>query len=126
MGPHTSVHFRKVFAYSKTLLWFVKGDRLREGIPPEYMPNFIVSTTPEKLLHNKGWGQSPAEAEHVIRYLTFPNECVCDPMMGEGTTGKAAINLGRQFIGCEIDREEYESADSNIKRHIKNREESFQ
>jgi site-specific DNA-methyltransferase (adenine-specific) len=116
-GNHTNVHFRKVFAYCKTLLWFVKGDKLREGIPPSYIPNFVVSSLPEKLLHTKGWGQSPIEAEHVIKYLTFPGEIVLDPMMGEGTTGIAAINRGRQFIGIEIDEDEYKQAALNIRKH---------
>ena len=120
-GNHTNVHFRKVFAYCKTLLWFVKGDRLREGIPPSYMPNLVISSPPDKLLHMKGWGQSPIEAEHVIRYLTFPGEIVLDPMMGEGTTGKAAINQGRQFIGIEIDEDEYKQADLNIRKHSRER-----
>jgi len=114
-GPHTTIHFRKVFAYSKTLLWFVKGDKLREGIPSDYMPNLIYSTPPEKLLHNKGWGQSTAEAEHVIKYLTFENETVIDCMCGEGTTGIAAMKLKRQFLGVDIDEDECRNADINIR-----------
>ena len=115
-GNHSAIHFRKVFQKCKTLLWFVKGDKLREGIPVDgYMPNLIYSTPPEKLLHNKGWGQSTTEAEFVIKYLTFENEMVLDPMMGEGTTGKAAIKLRRQFLGVDIDEQEYENADKNIR-----------
>ena len=32
-----------------------------------------------------------------------PNWCVLDPFMGSGTTGVAAVKLGRKFIGVEID-----------------------
>jgi DNA modification methylase len=28
---------------------------------------------------------------------------VCDPFMGSGTTGKAAVQMGHDFIGFEID-----------------------
>ena len=40
--------------------------------------------------------------EALIRDFTDPGDLVFDPTMGEGTTGEAAINLGRRFIGCEI------------------------
>lgn len=38
----------------------------------------------------------------VIR-STSPDEIVLDPFMGSGTTGVACMNLGRRFIGIEID-----------------------
>lgn len=36
-------------------------------------------------------------------------------MCGSGTTGIAALKLGRQFIGCEIDKLAFENAQANIK-----------
>ena len=38
----------------------------------------------------------------VIRLLTSPGEVVLDPFMGSGTTGLAAIELGRSYIGIEL------------------------
>ena len=35
---------------------------------------------------------------------------ICDPYMGSGTTGVAAVMMGRAFIGCEIDPEHYSVA----------------
>ena len=32
-----------------------------------------------------------------------PDLTICDPYMGSGTTGVACVQLGRRFIGCEID-----------------------
>jgi DNA modification methylase len=40
--------------------------------------------------------------------------------MGSGTTGLAALNLGRKFVGIEINPETFKIARSNI-RNINNR-----
>ena len=39
---------------------------------------------------------------------------VCDPFMGSGTTGVACANLGRKFIGIEIERKYFDIACERI------------
>ena len=39
----------------------------------------------------------------IVADFTQPEDLVCDPFMGAGTTGIACIELGRKFIGIEID-----------------------
>jgi DNA modification methylase len=41
----------------------------------------------------------------LIRMFTFPGETVLDPFLGSGTTVSAALNLGRNAVGCEINPE---------------------
>lgn len=48
--------------------------------------------------------------EHLIKYYTEDNAVVLDPTMGSGTTGKACQNLGRRFIGIEMNKEIYDTA----------------
>jgi DNA modification methylase len=36
-----------------------------------------------------------------VRYISPPDGVVCDPFMGSGTTGLAALKRGRSFIGIE-------------------------
>lgn len=31
-----------------------------------------------------------------------PGDIIFDPFFGTGTTGRVALRLGRQFIGCEL------------------------
>ena len=54
-----------------------------------------------------------------MKYLikTYSNEdmTILDPFMGSGTTGVAAKELGRSFIGIEISPEYYEIAKNRIK-----------
>ena len=41
--------------------------------------------------------------EFLTRWWSEPGETVLDPFMGSGTTGTAAIKLGRHFVGIEIE-----------------------
>ena len=50
----------------------------------------------------------------LIDKFTDPNHLIFDPFMGSGTTGVAAIQLGRRFIGCEINPAYYAIAEKRI------------
>lgn len=41
----------------------------------------------------------------LVELFTNPGELVCDPFSGSGTTGVAALRLGRRFVGCELNPE---------------------
>ncbi len=62
----------------------VKGNFSRE-------PRFHETEKPEELM------------EALVRDFTRPGDTVCDPFSGSGTTGVAAIRMGRKFIGWEKD-----------------------
>jgi tRNA G10 N-methylase Trm11 len=76
------------------------------------MSDIIVSTKPDKLLHE--WQQGTKEPGHAISRLTVQNQTVLDPMMGSGTTGIAALNLKRRFIGIELEEETFKLAAARI------------
>lgn len=48
--------------------------------------------------------------EAVIFASSNPNDVICDPFTGSGTTGLAALHLGRRFVGWEKDPVHYETA----------------
>jgi len=50
----------------------------------------------------------------LIRNNTNPGDTIFDPFMGSGTTGVACMELGRKFIGCEIDETYFEIAKKRI------------
>ena len=52
--------------------------------------------------------------EYLIKTYTDEGETVLDNVMGSGSTGVAAVNTGRKFIGIELDPGFYETAKHRI------------
>lgn len=50
----------------------------------------------------------------LIKRHSNPNDLVFDPFMGSGTTGVAALNTGRNFIGIELDENYFKIAKERI------------
>ncbi len=50
----------------------------------------------------------------IITKFTQPGDTILDPCMGSGTTGVAALRLGRKFIGAERDADYYSIAVERI------------
>lgn len=71
--------------------------------------------------------QTPNRLPHCSTFpLDLPIQCIsaagvdnqdaviCDPFMGSGTTGKAALTLGHHFVGFELDETMCELANSHV------------
>lgn len=59
--------------------------------------------------------QKPVDLlEYLINTYTLENETVLDFTMGSGSTGVAAINTNRSFIGIERDKKYFEIAQNRI------------
>lgn len=90
------------------------------GTPPRSVPGkHVISgrtiatvATRDKVSH-----PTPRNLEHVSWYVhqfTEPSDIVLDPFMGSGTTGVACTNLGRKFVGIEIEEKYFDIACSRI------------
>lgn len=82
------------------------------------MHNFIESPIcmrPERLSNPKHPTQKPvAILKKMIEIASNKDDIVFDPFMGVGSTGVAALELGRRFIGVEIDKSYFEGAKQRI------------
>ena len=59
--------------------------------------------------------QKPVEVmKWCIGHLPEPNETILDPFMGSGTTGVAAVQMGRKFIGIEREPKYFDIACKRI------------
>lgn len=59
-------------------------------------------------------GRTDEHFTQLVGWWTPPGGTVLDPFMGSGTTGVACANLGRKFIGIEIERKYFDIACQRI------------
>lgn len=82
------------------------------------MHNFIESSIcmkPERLSNPKHPTQKPvAILKKMIEIASNENDIVFDPFMGVGSTGVAALELNRRFIGIEVDGTYFDAAKKRI------------
>lgn len=91
-------------------------------ISQKEMHNFIESPVcmrPERLSSPKHPAQKPVSIlKKMVEIASNKGDIVFDPFMGVGSTGIAAIGLGRRFIGVEIDGNYYKAAQERINKLI--------
>jgi site-specific DNA-methyltransferase (adenine-specific) len=59
--------------------------------------------------------KSLALIEELVKTYSNESDLILDSCMGSGTTGVAALNLGRRFIGIELDENYFDIAEKRIK-----------
>jgi len=89
------------------------ADRQSDLISPDTVIRGI------KCLHNSAGKVHPTQKpvalmEYLIKTYTNEGETVLDFTMGSGTTGVACANLGREFIGIEMDLDYFNIAQTRI------------
>jgi DNA modification methylase len=55
---------------------------------------------------------------YLVQKLSNEGDDILDPFMGSGTTGVAALRLGRKFIGIEIEPEYFDIAARRIRAEV--------
>lgn len=75
-------------------------------------PISVLQVAQDRGIHST---QKPVELmEYLIRTYSNIGDTVLDPTMGSGTTGIAALNLDRSFIGIEKDEHWFQVAQQRI------------
>jgi hypothetical protein len=76
----------------------------RNGGPPVNIGSDLFENDKrDKDFHE--WGQGVGGYLWQIENFTNPNDLVCDPFLGGGTTAIAALQLKRRFVGFDADAE---------------------
>ena len=98
----------------------------KEGVVNEYAIDYNVWTMPTasaketnyilkdgRKIHHTAVFPKELAARH-IKTWTNEGDVVLDPFMGSGTTGVAAVELGRNFIGIEMNEDYFQMASERI------------
>ena len=82
------------------------------------MHNFFESPIcmgPERLNNPKHPTQKPIKLlRHLINIASNEGDVILDPFMGVGSTGVAALEMNRKFIGIEIEKEYFDAAERRL------------
>lgn len=86
---------------------------------PEPGGEQVIWTIPTPGKREKAHGAHPTQKplallERIIECSTKPDEVVLDPFSGSGTTGAAAVALGRRYLGFEREEEYVEFSRERI------------
>jgi DNA modification methylase len=98
--------------------WFDETKRVENVIRPgDYGIRKII---PRKSDHPT---PKPVElSAHFIGLHSRPGDVVLDPFMGGGSTGVAAVDLGRGFVGVELDERWFDIARRRISEAVERRD----
>jgi len=134
MCDHETLRYALAYAddmdwrYYKPLVW----DKVNQGMGYHYRARyeFILFlekgkrrlndlSIPDILIHKKESGGYPTRKPYglmatLVAQSTQEGETVYDPFMGSGTTGQAAVDTGRFFVGCDISPAAFSIARENL------------
>ena len=83
-------------------------------------PEIRVNVTPKS---EKKFGSHPTQKpldamKWIIERLSNPHDTVLDCFMGSGSTGVAALELDRNFVGIELDEHYFDTAKDRIEKVV--------
>lgn len=106
----------KYLSDTEYLLYFHKGKG--KCFPENYEDAKTYYIAPINHKDKKEWKHPTIKpldiTKKIIRNSSKKGDVVFDPFMGSGTTGVACIELGREFIGTEINKEYFGIANNRL------------
>ena len=109
MGWHYRRSYETVLVAQKpgaACRWYDETQQIENIIRPGYRG--INKIIPAETDHPTP--KPPELARHFMRLHTLPGHSVLDPFMGSGTTGVAAVQEGRSFVGIELESQWFDLA----------------
>jgi len=98
-----------------------QGSRVDIYQPNKDSPDIQITSAEKKDVpqNNHPTVKPVALMEYLIKLITPPGGTVLDPFNGSGSTGMAAVGLGFNYIGCELDPAYVDIAEKRIAAWLK-------
>lgn len=105
------------YSFDPVIVWWKGGERWAAGTASRDF--YVANTSPSSHtgLNNVVGHPCPRPLDQMRQFVgqwVAPQGVTLDPFMGSGTTGVACAQLGRKFIGIEIDPKYFEIARKRI------------
>lgn len=104
-GQSSQLWRQKINTFWKPVLWYAKGKHAG-GWAGDVVKSAVNDN--DKRYHQ--WGQSESGLGDLLNRFTKKGDLICDPFMGGGTTGLAALKGGRRFFGIELNQRSFRVA----------------
>lgn len=103
------------WSFDPVLCWWTPSDKKPWSLGTASRDYYLANTAPIVTSPSNIEKQHPCPRPldllmHIVGQWATPEGCVLDPFMGSGTTGVACMNLGRKFIGIEIEPKYFDIA----------------
>ena len=114
-GQSPQLFHKRLNTFWKPVLWYVKGT-----YSGDYIGDVLKSPTNNNDKRYHEWGQSLGGMVDILERFTNPGDVILDPFLGGGTTGVAAVSMGRRFIGVDIEQGNISTSEKRIKEAYSN------
>ena len=113
-------YYGKYLNDTEYILHFFKGQRTTYPVSYKDAASYEI-TPPIRSIRGETRYDHPTQkplalVQRLIRNSSQEGGVVLDPFMGSGTTGEACVRENRQFIGMEIDKKYFKTAQERIQR----------
>jgi DNA modification methylase len=109
-GRTSILYPRKILSRYKSMLCYHKnGER---PLPNRQVLGLWEGTGEDKRYHH--WGQEEQVVRYHLECFSDEDDLVVDYFLGGGTTGAICKEMGRKFVGFEIDEESFDISSRRI------------
>ena len=108
------------YSFDPCVVWWRDGEEKPYSLGTASRDFHLANTAPVVANPNNPEKKHPCprpldQMTHIVGQWVKPDGSVLDPFMGSGTTGVACMNLGRKFIGIEIEEKYFDIACERIR-----------